>query len=98
MKINEDTVKKIAVLSKISLSEAETEEFTGQLEKILVYMDKLDKLDTSDVSPTSHVGDMNNVLRADEPEPSPGTDKILANAPDRYKNYFKVPGIIDETQ
>ncbi len=98
MKINEDTVKKIAMLSKISLSEVETEEFTGQLEKILAYMDKLDKLDTSDVNPTSHVGDMNNVLRADEPEPSPGTDKMLANAPDRHKNYFKVPGIIDETQ
>lgn len=95
MKITGDIVKKIASLSKISLSESEIAEFTGQLGRIIDYMDKLDELDTSGVSPTSHAAEMNNVLRRDEPEESLPKEKALGNAPDRYGDYFKVPGIID---
>lgn len=95
MKITGDIVKKIASLSRISLSESETAEFTGQLGRIIDYVDKLDKLDTSGVSPSSHVVEMNNVLRRDEPEESLPKEKALGNAPDRHGDYFKVPGIID---
>ncbi len=95
MKITEDAVRKIASLSRIMLTDDETEEFTRQLGRIISYMDKLDKLDTSGVSPASHVVEMKNVFRKDEPKPSLPPGKALSNAPDRHKNYFKVPGIID---
>ena len=95
MKITDRTVKKIASLSRISLSESETAEFAGQLGKIVNYMDKLEKLDTSGVSPASHAVEISNVFRGDEPAESLPPEKSLMNAPDRHGNYFKVPGIID---
>ncbi len=95
MKITEDTVKKIASLSKIALSESQTGEFTGQLGRIINYMDMLDKLDTSGVEPTSQVVAAGNVLRKDEPSESLSPEKALENAPEKHKTFFKVPGIID---
>lgn len=95
MKITEEVVGKISALAKLSLSDAETGEFRGQLEKILSYVDKLSGLDTSGVPPTSHAAEATNVFRKDEPGPSLQQEKALASAPDRHKGYFKVPGIIE---
>lgn len=95
-KIDEALVRKVARLSRLELTEAEVAEFTGQLSAILDYMAKMNELDTTNVEPLAHCLPISNVLRADEVKESLGTEKTLANAPQRDGQFFKVPKILDD--
>jgi aspartyl-tRNA(Asn)/glutamyl-tRNA(Gln) amidotransferase subunit C len=95
-KIDQDQVRKVAKLSRLDLSDAEVEEFTGQLSAILDYVEKMNELDTTGVEPLAHCLPVSNVLREDSPKESLGTDKVLANAPQRDDEFFKVPKILDD--
>jgi len=94
-RIDRDVVKKVAKLSRLELSDAEVEEFTGQLRAILEYVEKMNELDTADVEPLAHCLAISNVLRADEARESLGTEKTLSNAPDEDGEFFRVPKILD---
>ena len=59
------------------------------------YVDKLNELDTKKVAPTTQVGEAGTPMRDDEVTNRPDADAILANAPSRDRNYFKVPKIIE---
>jgi len=95
-KIDKSIVRKVAKLSRLDLTEAEVEEFTGQLSSILDYMAKMNELDTEKVEPLAHCLPMSNVFRDDVPGESLGTEKTLENAPQRDGEFFKVPKILDE--
>ena len=95
MAINKDTVKYTANLARIELSSEELEQFTGQLDKILAYVDKLNTLNVADLKPTSHVLKMKNVYREDARKNSLPVSEAIKNAPSRENNLFKVPKIID---
>lgn len=94
MSITKETVKHVAWLARLGLSDEEVKVFAGQLGRILGYVAKLDELDTAGVEPTFHVLDMSNVCREDEPRPSLPRDEVLANAPDASFGFFRVPRII----
>jgi len=94
--IDAQQVRKVARLARLDLTEAEIEEFTGQLGAILGYVEKMNELDTEGVEPLAHCLPISNVFRADEVEPSLGTDRALANAPERDGPFFKVPKILDD--
>ena len=96
-KIDEALVRKVAKLSRLELSEAEIGEFTGQLSAILEYMEKMNELDTSNVQPLAHCLPISNVFREDIIKESLGTEKTLANAPERDGEFFKVPKILEES-
>jgi len=96
-KIDREQVKKVAKLSRLQLTEAEVEEFTGQLSAILEYMEKLNELDTTNVEPLAHCLPITNVFRDDCVKESLGTEKTLANAPQRDGDFFKVPKILDDS-
>ncbi|HUW20663.1 MAG TPA: Asp-tRNA(Asn)/Glu-tRNA(Gln) amidotransferase subunit GatC [Sedimentisphaerales bacterium] len=95
-KIDRELVKKVAKLSRLELTEAEVEEFTGQLRAILDYVEKMNELDTADVEPLAHCLPVSNVFREDVVKESLGTEKALANAPQRDGNFFKVPKILED--
>ncbi len=95
-KIDAAEVRKVAKLSRLELSEAEVEEFTGQLRAILDYVAKMNELDTEGVEPLAHCLPVSNVFRADCVKESLGTEKTLANAPERDGEFFKVPKILDD--
>jgi len=95
-KIDQAQVNKVAKLSRLQLSEAEIDEFTGQLSAILDYMEKLNELDTTAVEPLAHCLPITNVFREDYVKQSLGTEKTLANAPQRDGDFFKVPKILEE--
>ncbi len=95
-KIDRAQAKKVAKLSRLQLSEAEVEEFTGQLSAILDYMEKLNELDTNTVEPLAHCLPIKNVFREDCVKESLGSEKTLANAPQRDGDFFKVPKILEE--
>ncbi len=88
----------IARLAKLKLTEEEVELYREQLGRILEYFKKLEELDTSDVEPTSHVLDVKNVLRADEPRPSVPPEEALRNAPRKRDGYFEVPQVIEREE
>ena len=95
-KIDETQVRKVAKLARLELSNAEVEEFTGQLSAILGYVEKMNELDTNGVEPLAHCLPISNVLREDCVRESLGTEKALANAPQRDGEFFKVPKILDD--
>ncbi len=95
-KIDQALVRKVAKLSRLELTEAEVEEFTGQLSAILDYVEKMKELDTTNVEPLAHCLPISNVFREDVVKESLGTERTLANAPQRDGPFFKVPKILEE--
>jgi aspartyl-tRNA(Asn)/glutamyl-tRNA(Gln) amidotransferase subunit C len=87
-------VEHIAELARLKFSNEELENFTSQLNKILVYVEKLDELDTENVEPLSHPVEGNNAFREDELKPSINREEALKNAPDGDGEFFKVPKVI----
>ncbi len=95
-KISLQEVEHVARLARLELSGAEKERMRRELDGILSYIDKLRALDTTGVEPTSHAVPLTNVLRDDVEKPSLPRDEMLANAPDRHGELFRVPRIIEE--
>ncbi len=95
MKLDKETVERVAHLARLELNEEEKEKFAEQLSDILDHAEKLNELDTSNVEPMAHVLSINNVLREDEVRESLDREETLANAPDKEKGMFKVPQIVD---
>jgi aspartyl-tRNA(Asn)/glutamyl-tRNA(Gln) amidotransferase subunit C len=95
MKITKQEVEHVARLARLELSEQEKETLTDQISNILTYVEQLNELNTHGVEPTSHVLDINNVMRDDVPEASLPQDRALANAPDKASGHYKVPKIIE---
>jgi len=95
-KISLQGVDHVARLARLELSAADKERMRNGLDKILGYIDKLRALDTRDVLPTSHAVPVTNVMRDDVERPSLPAEDMLANAPDRYREMFRVPRIIEE--
>jgi aspartyl-tRNA(Asn)/glutamyl-tRNA(Gln) amidotransferase subunit C len=96
-KIDQSQVRKVAVLSRLELSDGEVEEFTVQLGAILEYVEKMNELDTQNVQPLAHCLPISNCFREDVIRESLGTEKTLANAPQRDGEFFKVPKILDDS-
>ena len=95
MAINRDAVKYTADLARIELSDRELDHFTGQLDRILAYVEKLNTLNVANLEPTSHVLEMKNVYREDVVKASLAASEAIKNSPAKENNLFKVPKIID---
>ena len=89
--IDRDQVLHVARLARLRLSEEEVERMTGELSGILEHVDRIAELDLDDVEPTSHVVDLENVLRPDVPRPSWPKEVVLEQAPDAADGAFRVP-------
>ncbi len=95
MKITEELVDYVCVLSRLKLDDGERAAMAGELEQIVSYMDVLDTLDTSGVEPMSHVLPVSNVLRPDVVEPSADRESLLRGAPKRDAETFLVPKAVE---
>lgn len=89
-------VEYVASLAKLSFSEEEKQKLASQLNTILEYMEQLNQLDTSNVEPLSHVVELSNVFREDEPGPTLTREEALLNAPSKTERFFRVPKVIGE--
>ena len=90
-KISEKEVKRIAELSRLSLSSEELKKRTQDMNNILNYMDTLNEIDTENVEELYNVHDMNNSLRDDNYEDSLDKKDVLANSPSSNSDYVEVP-------
>lgn len=95
MPITKSDVRYIANLSRLKLTEKETEYFTEQLSNIIGYVGQLKELDTANIELAVHAMPVRNVFREDIVKPSLKVDDALKNAPAKENSLFKVPRIID---
>jgi aspartyl-tRNA(Asn)/glutamyl-tRNA(Gln) amidotransferase subunit C len=89
--IDRDQVLHVSRLARLRLDDAELERMAGELSTILDHIEKIGELDLEEVEPTSHVIQIENVLRADEPRPSLPREGALEQAPDPQHGGFGVP-------
>ncbi|KJF16463.1 MULTISPECIES: Asp-tRNA(Asn)/Glu-tRNA(Gln) amidotransferase subunit GatC [Acidithrix] len=95
-KISSNETRHIAHLARLALSEAEIEDFTGQLAAILEHAKDIESLNLDDVAPTRHALPIKNVMRSDEVRKSVNREEVLRMAPETQANMFLVPKIIGE--
>ena len=97
MKITKKDADYVARLARLELSDEEKAQYAEQLGSILDYVDQLNKIDTKNVLPTSNVLALRNVWRQDKLErcTPEEVEKLLANAPERDGNFFKVKKVIE---
>ncbi len=89
--IDRDQVLHVARLARLRLAEGEIDRMSRELSTVLDHIEKISELDLEGVPPTSHVVEVENVLRPDEPRPSWPRDLVLASAPDAAGGGFRVP-------
>ena len=81
----------VARLARLELSDEEVERMAIELSHVLDHIEKIRELDLEGVPPTSHVIDVVNALRPDEPQPSLPAEVALAPAPEPLEGGFGVP-------
>lgn len=96
MQLTQADVRYVAELAKLSLSDAEIEEYASQLSAILEYAQVLQQVDTSHVPPTPYVLSLRSVMRDDEPGEGLSNEAALANAPDQVNGFFRVRAVFEE--
>ena len=89
--IDREQVLHVARLARLRLTDEEVDQMTGELSSILDHIERISALDLEGVEPTSHVVELENVLRPDEPRPSLRREVALAEAPDADDTGFRVP-------
>lgn len=95
MKLSRDDVLHIALLARLGLTEAEVERLSEQLSNILENFEALKQVDTTGIPPTAHSVALQNVMRDDEVAPSLPPSEILANAPRRDGDFFRVKAVLE---
>jgi aspartyl-tRNA(Asn)/glutamyl-tRNA(Gln) amidotransferase subunit C len=89
--IDREQVLHVARLSRLELSEGEVEAMSRELSGILDHVEVIGELDLEGVEPTSHVVELENALRPDEPRPSWPRERVLEQAPDASEGAFRAP-------
>jgi aspartyl-tRNA(Asn)/glutamyl-tRNA(Gln) amidotransferase subunit C len=95
VKISAQDIRHVALLARLELTAEEEASMAASLDAILTYIEKLNALDTTGVEPTAHIIDLDTPWREDRVVNGPDTAALLANAPARDGDLFRVPKIIE---
>ena len=95
MTIDLKTVKHISKLSRISIEEEKAKRLTNDLNSIFKFIEKLNELDTSKTEPLTSVAETTLKLRKDKIESKNIREDILKNSPEKNKDYFVVPKVVE---
>ncbi len=95
MAIDTDTVKKIAFLSRLRVSDDKIADTQKEFNNILKWIEQLKDVDTSNVEPLESVNEEALRLREDVVDDGNQRDAVLANAPDAEYGYFVVPKVVE---
>ncbi len=95
MKLSREEVLHIALLARLGLTETDVERFSEQLSNILENFEVLEQVDTSGVPPTAQSITLQNVMKDDEAGTSLSPPEILANAPRKEGDFFRVRAVLE---
>ncbi|HUS98082.1 MAG TPA: Asp-tRNA(Asn)/Glu-tRNA(Gln) amidotransferase subunit GatC [Hyphomicrobiaceae bacterium] len=95
MQVDEATVRRIARLARIRITDAEAEGLKSELSGILNWVEQLSEVDTANVEPMTRVVPIELKQRQDEITDGGKADDIVANAPLREDHFFVVPKVVE---
>ncbi|RWL77230.1 MAG: Asp-tRNA(Asn)/Glu-tRNA(Gln) amidotransferase subunit GatC [Mesorhizobium sp.] len=95
MSVDLQTVKRVARLARIAVSEKDAERMTGELNAILGFVEQLNEVDVSGVEPMTSVTPMEMKKRQDIVTDGNKPADIVANAPATEENFFLVPKVVE---
>jgi aspartyl-tRNA(Asn)/glutamyl-tRNA(Gln) amidotransferase subunit C len=95
MEVDEDTVRRIAHLARIKVTNAEAKALEKELSGILEWVKQLDEVDTSGVEPMTAVVSTSLKMREDRVTDGGIADDVVANAPAREDHFFVVPKVVE---
>ncbi len=95
MKLDQNTLRKIAHLARLEFDEKSEKEMIADMEEILTWVEKLEELDTENVEPLINMSHEINVLREDKVTEHLSHERGLRNAPKKDDDYFRVPKVLD---
>mgnify|MGYP001595003013 CR=1 FL=1 len=94
--IDQTTVRHVAELARLKITDQEAALYADQLSRILDYVRQLNEVPTEGVPPLDHPHALADVLRDDEPRTGWTTQQALHNAPRHERNSFQVPKVLDK--
>ena len=95
MAIDLKTVKHISKLARISLDDKKAKKLAGDLNSIFDFIEKLNKLNTDKIEPLTSIAETTLKLRSDQVKSKNIRYQILKNSPDRNKDFFVVPKVVE---
>ena len=95
MSVDEKTVRHVAKLARIAMSDAEIAALVPELNQILGWVDQLAEVDTDGVEPLTAVIEQKLRLRDDVVTDGDVRERVLRNAPDAQHGFFAVPKVIE---
>lgn len=95
MSVDLATVKRVARLARLAVSDEQAERMTGELNGILGFVEQLDEVDVTGVEPMTSVTPMAMKKRADVVTDGDKAEAIVANAPATDRNFFQVPKVVE---
>ncbi|MBT3854852.1 MAG: Asp-tRNA(Asn)/Glu-tRNA(Gln) amidotransferase subunit GatC [Thiotrichales bacterium] len=95
MSLDNNKVKEIAYLARLSIENSELEQSTKELNNILSLMDQLGEIDTGDAEPMAHPLEMSQRLRDDQVTEDDLSEEFQEIAPKTGNNHFLVPTVIE---
>jgi len=98
MKLSRDEVLHIARLARVGVTEEDLDRLSEQLSNILENFEILRGVDTTGVPPTAQSIDLHSVMRPDEVAPSLPAEDVLANAPRREGDFFRVNAVLEDSE
>lgn len=96
MSLSRAEIEKVALLSRLRLTEEELATMTAELANIVGYVDQLAEVNTDGIEPMAHAIEVTNVFRADEVAPSLSREEALSNAPHSDGHGYMVPAVLGE--
>ncbi len=95
MSVDVATVKRVARLARLAVTDEEAVRMTGELNGILGFVEQLSEVDVTGVEPMTSVIPMAMKMRRDEVTDGDIADRIVANAPMSERNFFEVPKVVE---
>ena len=95
MALSREEVRKVALLARLELTDAEIDDQAKHINDLLKTFEALQQVDVTGIEPTSHSIPVVNVLREDQVLPSLSREAVLANAPEARDGCFIVPQIVE---
>lgn len=92
------TVDEIAHLARLEFDEESKPGILNDLNRMLVFIDKLNEINTDNIEPLVYMTNEKNVMRTDTPEKTLTQKEALKNAPRKDSDYFKAPKVIDQNR
>ena len=95
MKLDTNTINKIAKLARIKLSKEEAQDLLKDMNSILDWVEQLNEVNTDSIEPLTNISSSILPLRKDESKDVNSSDEVLKNSPDKLEGYFAVPKVVE---